>query len=408
MTIIVMKFGGSTLTTPEELTQVVAHVKRMQEAGHQLVIVPSSIKSMRDHIVKAATTITNIPAKRELDVIYASATSVSSALMSIALQDAGIDAIQLTGWQAGIETDSTHRVARISNVNPKKVTQHLEEGKVVVVAGYQGIDEYGDITTLGDGGTETVAVALAVALQAARVELYSQVDGVYTADPLVVPKAAKIDELSYEAMLELAQLGARIIHPRAVELAKQFKMPLIVRSLAQDATGTLLKEEKNVEQALLVQGIAYESDVIRLTVGYEESSETSLATIFKVLAEHGINVDLIVQSLLNGINPTVSFSIAKEQFAECLEVLEQSKASLGFTFADFEVGLAKISVAGSGMMLNPGVAARIFDRLRKEDIPVKMVSTSEIKVSVIIPQDDMVRAANALHDEFNLVGSVRV
>lgn len=408
MTIIVMKFGGSTLTTPEELTQVVAHVKRMQEAGHQLVIVPSSIKSMRDHIVKAATTITNIPAKRELDVIYASATSVSSALMSIALQDAGIDAIQLTGWQAGIETDSTHRVARISNVNPKKVTQYLEEGKVVVVAGYQGIDEYGDITTLGDGGTETVAVALAVALQAARVELYSQVDGVYTADPLVVPKAAKIDELSYEAMLELAQLGARIIHPRAVELAKQFKMPLIVRSLAQDATGTLLKEEKNVEQALLVQGIAYESDVIRLTVGYEESSETSLATIFKVLAEHGINVDLIVQSLLNGINPTVSFSIAKEQFAECLEVLEQSKASLGFTFADFEVGLAKISVAGSGMMLNPGVAARIFDRLRKEDITVKMVSTSEIKVSVIIPQDDMVRAANALHDEFNLVGSVRV
>lgn len=408
MTIIVMKFGGSTLTTPEELTQVVAHVKRMQEAGHQLVIVPSSIKSMRDHIVKAATAITNIPAKRELDVIYASATSVSSALMSIALQDAGIDAIQLTGWQAGIETDSTHRVARISNVNPKKVTQYLAEKKVVVVAGYQGIDEHGDITTLGDGGTETVAVALAVALQAARVELYSQVDGVYTADPLVVPNAAKIDELSYEAMLELAQLGARIIHPRAVELAKQFKMPLIVRSLAQDATGTLLKEEKNVEQALLVQGIAYESDVIRLTVGYEESSETSLATIFKVLAEHGINVDLIVQSLLNGINPTVSFSIAKEQFAECLEVLEQSKASLGFTFADFEVGLAKISVAGSGMMLNPGVAARIFDRLRKEDITVKMVSTSEIKVSVIIPQDDMVRAANALHDEFNLVGSVRV
>lgn len=408
MTIIVMKFGGSTLTTPEELTQVVAHVKRMQEAGHQLVIVPSSIKSMRDHIVKAATAITNIPAKRELDVIYASATSVSSALMSIALQDAGIDAIQLTGWQAGIETDSTHRVARISNVNPKKVTQYLEENKVVVVAGYQGIDEHGDITTLGDGGTETVAVALAVALQAARVELYSQVDGVYTADPLVVPNATKMDELSYEAMLELAQLGARIIHPRAVELAKQFKMPLIVRSLAQNATGTLLKEEKNVEQALLVQGIAYESDVIRLTVGYEESSETSLATIFKVLAEHGINVDLIVQSLLNGINPTVSFSIAKEQFAECLEVLEQSKASLGFTFADFEVGLAKISVAGSGMMLNPGVAARIFDRLRKEDITVKMVSTSEIKVSVIIPQDDMVRAANALHDEFNLVGSVRV
>lgn len=402
-----MKFGGSTLTTPEELKKVVAQVKRMQQAGHQLVVVPSSIKSMRDHIVNAANEITNTPAKRELDVIYASATSVSSALVSIALQEAGIDAIQLTGWQAGIETDSTHRLARISQVNPAKVKKYLAENKVVVVAGYQGLDEHGDITTLGDGGTETVAVALAVALQATRVELYSQVDGVYTADPLIVPNATKITELSYEAMLELAQLGARIIHPRAVELAKQFKMPIIVRSLEETATGTLLKEEKNLEQALLVQGIAYESDVIRLTVGYEESSYTSLATIFNVLAEHQINVDLIVQSLLNGLNPTVSFSIAKEQFAECLEVLEQSKASLGFTFADFEVGLAKISVAGSGMMLNPGVAARIFDRLRKEDIEVKMVSTSEIKVSVIIPQDDMVRAANALHDEFNLVNVVR-
>lgn len=397
-----MKFGGSTLTTPSELKQVVEHIQQMKQQGHRLVIVPSSIKSMRDDILQAATSITNTPAKRELDVIYASATSISSALMSIALQQAGIDAIQLTGWQAGIETDSAHRLARISNVSPQKVEQHLDAGKVVVVAGYQGIDEHGDITTLGDGGTETVAIALAVALKAARVELYSQVDGVYSADPLIVPSAKKLDELSYDAMLELAQLGARIIHPRAVELAKLYKMPIIVRSLQEGSTGTLLKEEKNVEQALLVQGIAYESDVIRLTVGYEESSYTSLATIFSVLAEHQINVDLIVQSVLSGMDPTVSFSIAKEQFAECLEVLEHSKASLGFTFADFEVGLAKISVAGSGMMLNPGVAARIFDRLRKEEIEVKMVSTSEIKVSVIVPQDDMVRAANALHEEFNL------
>lgn len=402
MTTIVMKFGGSTLTTPNELKQVVTHIQQMKAQGHRLVIVPSSIKSMRDDILQAATSITNTPAKRELDVIYASATSISSALMSIALQQAGIDAIQLTGWQAGIETDSAHRLARIANVSPQKVEQHLDGGKVVVVAGYQGIDEHGDITTLGDGGTETVAVALAVALKAERVELYSQVDGVYSADPLIVPSAKKLDELSYDAMLELAQLGARIIHPRAVELAKLYKMPIIVRSLQEGSTGTLLKEEKNVEQALLVQGIAYESDVIRLTVGYEESSYTSLATIFTVLAEHQINVDLIVQSVLNGMDPTVSFSIAKEQFAECLEVLEHSKASLGFTFADFEVGLAKISVAGSGMMLNPGVAARIFDRLRKEDIEVKMVSTSEIKVSVIVPQDDMVRAANALHEEFDL------
>ena len=287
MTTIVMKFGGSTLTTPNELKEVVQHIKQMKDAGHQLVVVPSSIKSMREDIVKAATAITNTPAKRELDVVYASATSISSALMSIALQHAGIDAIQLTGWQAGIQTDATHRVARIANVAPTKVEEYLAAGKVVVVAGYQGIDEHGDITTLGDGGTETVAVALAVALKASRVELYSQVDGVYSADPLIVPHAKKLDELSYDAMLELAQLGARIIHPRAVELAKLYKMPIIVRSLQQGATGTLLKEEKNLEQALLVQGIAYESDVIRLTVGYEESSYTSLATIFTVLTEIG-------------------------------------------------------------------------------------------------------------------------
>jgi len=203
-------------------------------------------------------------------------------------------------------------------------------------------------------------------------------------------------------MLELSHLGSHVIHPRAVELAKKFQMPVIIRSSLVESVGTLLKEEVEMEKNLVVRGVAFESDVIRLTVGYDAYSDASLADMFTTLAENRINVDIIVQAIIDGLKPTVSFSILKEEFGEALRVLEDSKLSLGFSFADFEIGLAKVSIVGSGMASNPGVAARMFDRLRREHIPVKMVSTSEIKVSVVVPQDEMIRAANALHDEFNL------
>ncbi len=207
-------------------------------------------------------------------------------------------------------------------------------------------------------------------------------------------------------MLELSHLGSHILHPRAVELAKKFQMPVIIRSSVEDTAGTLLKEEVEMEKNLIVRGVAYESDIIRLTIGYDTYSTASLADMFAILAENRINVDIIVQAIIEGVRPSVSFTILKEEFADALRVLEDSKLSLGFSFADFEIGLAKVSIIGSGMASNPGVAARMFDRLRREEIAVKMVSTSEIKVSVVVPQDEMIRAANALHDEFNLAEEI--
>lgn len=298
--------------------------------------------------------------------------------------------------------------ARIDYLDASRIEEHFTQGDIVVVAGEQGIDDMDNVTTLGKGGAETAAVALAVALDAERVDIYTNVDGVYTADPRYVPKAQQLQEISYDEMLELANLGSHIIHPRAVELAKKFQMPVIIRASRGESVGTLLKEEVEMEKNLVVRGVAFESDIIRLTVGYDAYSDASLADIFTVLAENRINVDIIVQAIIDGLKPTVSFSILKEEFAEALRVLEDSKLSLGFSFADFEIGLAKVSIIGSGMASNPGVAARMFDRLRRENIPVKMVSTSEIKVSVVVPQDDMIQAANALHNEFNLEQAIHI
>lgn len=278
---------------------------------------------------------------------------------------------------------------------------------MVVVAGFQGIDMFGEITTLGRGGSDTTAVAIAVSLQAEHCDIYTDVDGIYTSDPRYVEEARKLQELSYDEMLELANLGAGVLHPRAVEFAKNYGMPLSVRSSMSGETGTILLEEPTMEKNLIVRGIAFEPEIVRLTIGYEIPFNGSLAKIFTTLAKHNVNVDIIVQSIMEGTQPSVSFSIKKEDFAQTVQVLEAKKVELGYQSSNFEVGLAKVSIVGSGMVSNPGVAAQMFDRLRKENIPVKMVSTSEIKVSVVVPESDMIKAINALHDEFDLA-TVRV
>lgn len=402
MTSIVMKFGGPAVATPEKIEEVARLAMKEQAKGQNVVVVISSMTSIRRELRHFAAEISDAPVKREMDVLLATGAQMTSALLAMAIIEQGGKAVSLTGWQAGITTDSLHRNARIEEVKPSRILQHFEQGEIVVIAGFQGIDVQYDITTLGKGGSETTAVAVAAAIGAERVDIYTNVEGIYTADPNIVPNARKLKELSYDEMLELSNLGANILHPRAVELAKKYNVPVIIRSSTVDVEGTLLKGERQMEKNLIVRGIAYEADVIRLTVGYDGYENEALSEIFTVLAENGINVDIIVQSIIDGVKPTISFSIEKDQFAECLRVLETSKLSLGFSFADFEVGLAKVSIVGSGMASNPGVAARMFTRLNKEGIAVKMVSTSEIKVSVVVPQDDMVKAANALHDEFHL------
>lgn len=399
---IVMKFGGAALASSEQIQEAARKAIAEKDKGLDVVVVVAAMGHTAKEMKMMVHQLTDDVSKRELDAVLSTGSQLSSALFAIALQEAGYEAVSLTGWQAGIHTDGMYRHARIDYIDISRMEEHFAQGQIVVIAGEQGIDEVHNITTLGKGGAETAAVALAIALEAERVDMYTNVDGVYTADPRYVPNAQKLQEISYDEMLELSNLGSHIIHPRAVELAKKFQMPVIIRSSLIESVGTLLKEEVEMEKNLVVRGVAFESDIIRLTVGYDAFSNASLADIFTVLAENRINVDIIVQAIIDGLKPTVSFSILKEEFAEALRVLEDSKLSLGFSFADFEIGLAKVSIIGSGMASNPGVAARMFDRLRRENIPVKMVSTSEIKVSVVVPQDDMIQAANALHDEFNL------
>ncbi|MFA1739004.1 aspartate kinase [Lysinibacillus fusiformis] len=402
MSRIVMKFGGAALASPEQIQEAARKAIAERDRGFDVVVVVGAMRQTIQDVKMSVLHFTDDVSKRELDAVVSSCSQLASSVFAIAIQEAGYNAVSLTGWQAGIYTDHMHSHARIHHINVSRIDEQLLQGQIVVIAGDQGIDNDQNITTLGKGGTETTAVALAVALDAERTDIYTNVDGVYTADPRFVVKAQKLQEISYDEMLEIAHLGSHIIHPRAVELAKKFQMPVIIRSSLVESVGTLLKEEVEMEKNLVVRGVAFESDVIRLTIGYDAYSHASLADIFSTLAENRINVDIIVQAIIDGLKPTVSFSILKEEFAEALRVLEDSKVSLGFSFADFEIGLAKVSIVGSGMVSNPGVAARMFDRLRRENIPVKMVSTSEIKVSVVVPQNEMIRAANALHDEFNL------
>ncbi|MEY9970227.1 aspartate kinase [Lysinibacillus sp. RC46] len=399
---VVMKFGGAALASTEHIQNVAQKAIAEKERGFDVVVVTTAMRSISKGLTKMVRDLSDNASKRELDALLSTSSQLTSTLVAIALQEEGYDAVSLTGWQAGIETDAMYSNARIDGMDARRIEEHFVQGKIVVVAGEQGIDNLRNITTLGKGGAETTAIAIAAKLKAKRVDIYTNVDGVYTADPSHVAGAQKLKEISYDEMLELSNLGSQILHPRAVELAKKFQIPVIIRSSEIDTVGTLLKEEVEMEKNLIVRGVAYESDVIRLTIGYDAYSNASLADMFTILAENRINVDIIVQAIIDGLKPTVSFTILKEEFAEALRVLEDSKVSLGFSFADFEIGLAKVSIIGSGMASNPGVAARMFDRLRREDIPVKMVSTSEIKVSVVVPQDEMIRAANALHDEFNL------
>lgn len=399
---IVVKLDAEYLATPEKMGEMAKRLIEEKKLGRNVVAVVPSIESLNENLQKLTYSLSDTPTERELDVLNSTNAQIVSSLLSIAIQKRGFRAVSLTGWQLGIET--TQKVkgnARIENINGSTIIEHFKNGEIVVVAGGQGIDENNNITLLGNGGVDTTAVAIAASINADRVEIYTDKDGIYTADQ-EVSEARKLKDISYDEMLELAYLGSKIVHPRAVELAKKYEIPIVVRSSTENVRGTLIKGEVEMEKNLIVRGVAYETDIIRFTVGYNSFENSSLASLFNTLAKHNINVDIIVQALIDEVKPTISFSIQKEELANAVKVLEEHKESLGFSFADFEVGLAKVSIVGSGMVSNPGVAARMFHRLQQEKILVKMISTSEIKVSVVVPQDDMVRAANVLHDEFNL------
>lgn len=406
MTVIVQKYGGTSVASVEKIQHVASRIEKAVREGNRLVVVVSAMGKTTDDLLRLAEQISDDPNKREVDMLLATGEQVTIALLAIALQERGLNATSFTGWQAGIKTDRFHSNARILSIDTKTVEAKLDEGHVVIVAGFQGVSEDGEITTLGRGGSDTTAVALAAALGAKRCEIYTDVTGVYTTDPRYVKSARKLAEISYDEMLEMANLGASVLHPRAVEFAKNYNVPLIVASSMTEEEGTLIKEEVSMEKQLVVRGIAFENDVTKITVAGLANDIHLLPTLFGALAEHNINVDIIIQNQADEEHVNISFSITQSSLKETLAVLKELQPKLGYSSIYYEEGLAKVSIVGSGMASNPGVAAKMFDVLAQNNIAVKMVSTSEIKVSVVIDEDDMILAVEMLHQAFELSESV--
>ncbi|PGX36420.1 aspartate kinase [Priestia megaterium] len=402
MALIVQKFGGTSVGSVERIQHVANRVIQEAERGNQVVVVVSAMGKTTDALVKLASDITDSPSKREMDMLLTTGEQVTISLLTMALQCKGYEATSLTGWQAGIQTEAVHSNARIQHIDTTRIQRQLDSGRIVVVAGFQGCSEDGSITTLGRGGSDTTAVALAAALKAAKCDIYTDVTGVFTTDPRYVEDARKLHSISYDEMLELANLGAGVLHPRAVEFAKNYQVPLEVRSSLENENGTIVEEEVSMEQNLVVRGIAFEDNISRVTIEGLNNELQTLSTIFTALAKEQLNVDIIIQNVTANNRLSISFSIKTVDVEAALAVLKEYKSALGYTRIEHESGLAKVSIVGSGMISNPGVAAEMFEVLAGEKIEVKMVSTSEIKVSTVVPHADMVKAVETLHVAFEL------
>ncbi|MGG3478886.1 aspartate kinase [Peribacillus frigoritolerans] len=402
MALIVQKFGGTSVGSVEKIKNVANRVIEEAEKGNEVVVVVSAMGKTTDQLVSMARDISGSPSKREMDMLLTTGEQVTISLLTMALIEEGHEAISYTGWQAGMQTESVHGNARILNIDATRIQAQLKEKKIVVVAGFQGNDANGEITTLGRGGSDTTAVAIAAALNADRCDIYTDVTGVFTTDPRYIKGARKLQSISYDEMLELANLGAGVLHPRAVEYAKNYQIPLEVRSSMERESGTIIEEEATMEENLIVRGIAFEDSITRVTIYGLPQSLGALSTIFTTLAKNRINVDIIIQSMTAEDTTNLSFSTKSEDTEAALIVLENNKEQLGFDRVETESGLAKVSIVGSGMVSNPGVAAEMFEVMANTGIQVKMVSTSEIKVSTVVNEKEMVKAVESLHEAFKL------
>lgn len=403
MGLIVQKFGGTSVGSIERIKHVARLIEAEVKQGNQIVTVVSAMGKSTDQLVDMAMQITSRPSPREMDMLLTTGEQVSIALLCMALHELGLEAISFTGWQAGIETEKVHQKARITHIDPEKIMDQLNQGRIVVVAGFQGVTPDGQITTLGRGGSDTTAVALAAALKAERCDIYTDVRGIYTADPRVVPSATQLKQISYDEMLELATLGAGVLHPRAVECAKKYGVPLMVRSSFEAVPGTEVKEEVDMETGRVVHGVAHDGRVTKVTIKGLKNEIGILSRVFNLLAQHNINIDVIInQSIRGEAHTSISFSLDTEDLDQALKVLGDHRSQLNYEDLVYERDLAKVSIVGAGMISNPGVAAQMFQSLAEAGIEIKMVSTSEIKVSCIVPRQDMERAVQTLHTAFGL------
>ncbi|MCL4371589.1 MAG: aspartate kinase [Chloroflexi bacterium] len=402
MSLLVQKFGGTSVANPDRIRAVAARVLRTQQEGHEVVVVVSAMGDTTDDLIALARQVAEQPSDRELDLLLSTGETVSCTLMAMAFRAMGQEAVALTGAQAGIITDNSHRRARIVAVDPQRVTQELEKGRTVIVAGFQGITDGSDITTLGRGGSDTTAVALAAGLHADRCEIYTDVDGVFTADPRVEPRARKLDEISYEEMLELAKLGARVMHPRAVELGEAYHLPIVVRSSFNDNLGTLITGGKQMEYRRKVRGIAHDPDVAKITVVGIKDRPGVASKIFVPLADAGVNVDVIVQgTAVDGV-AHLSFTVSKDDLGKAVSLIKNLLGEIGAQTVLSSPGLAKVSIVGTGIQYTPGYAARMFQVLGDHNINIEGITTSDIRITCLIDQSRVQEAVQALHEAFIL------
>lgn len=402
MSIIVQKYGGSSLANAERIKHVAQRIRDRQVEGNQMVAVVSAMGDTTDDLIALARRITGRPAERELDVLLSTGEIVSSTLMAMALRELGLDSISLTGFQAGIQTDQMHSRARILNVDPKRILRELERGRAVIVAGFQGFTEEMDITTLGRGGSDTTAVALAAALKAERSEIYTDVDGIYTSDPRIEPRARKLVDIGYDEMLEMASHGARVMHPRAVELGEVYNLPILVASSFTETPGTLIHGGTLVEPTNKVRGIAHDYDVAKITVLGAPDRPGIAAMLFEPLATAGISVDTIVQNASLENLTDLTFTVGKGDLERALPIVQPVVDEIGARGLSTDDRLGKVSIVGTGMQNTPGYASRMFRTLFDARINIMLITTSEIRITCIIAQDRVADAVQALHQAFAL------
>lgn len=399
MDLIVQKFGGTSVANAERVEHVADLITRTYDKGNNVLAVVSAQGKFTDVLVDKANEINPKGSRREMDVLLSAGEQISIALLALAIEKRGYPVKSMLGWQAGFVTDSNHSNARIRRINTERVQNELAKRTIIIVAGFQGLDRYDDMTTLGRGGSDTSAVALAAALNAKKCQIYTDVDGVYTADPRIVKGAKKLDSISYDEMLELATLGAQVLHNRSVEMAKRYNVDLEVLSSLEDKPGTIIKEEANVEK-MIISGVAKDTNVARISLLELKDQPGMAFRIFSLLAKEKINIDIILQSVGRDGTKDITFTVAKENADHAVEILSKSKEQIGCKAVLCDKEVAKVSIVGAGMESNPGVACKLFDALAQANINIDMVSTSEIKISVLIHIDDAQRAVAAIHDKF--------
>ena len=397
--LVVMKFGGSSVADLDKIRNVAERCIKKWKEGNQVVVVLSAMGKTTDRLLAQAGEISSMPSRREMDMLLATGEQVSVSLMAMTMIQMGVTAISLNAWQVPMHTTSAYQNAKLKRIDSERITKELDSNKIVVVTGFQGINKYDDVTTLGRGGSDTTAVALAAALNADLCEIYTDVDGVYTADPRIVPKARKMPEVTYEEMLEFASLGAKVLHSRCVEMARRYDVNLVVRSSMSEEEGTVVKETTKMEK-MLISGVAVDKNIAKIAVSGMKDNPESTFKLLNLMAKNGVNIDVMIQSLEKDGTKTLTFTVARPDMMMTLDLLKKYSDVIGNANVSCEEDVAKVSVVGAGVSSNPGVAAKMFEALSNAGINTDMVTTSEIRITAVIKESEAETAMRAVHDRF--------